>query len=111
MENLRNFSNSTECIVGVGFISFLGESGIRLSSAVWGLKADFQCGRFFSEYKTLIFQFPRHLELCSQLPIYQVAIDPWFQIYKVLEFEGISIFFIVSFLSNQLPIMGNHLRL
>ncbi len=37
---------------------------------------------------TLIFQFPIYLEPSSQLPIYQVTIDPWFQIYRELEDEG-----------------------
>ena len=37
----------------------------------------------------LIFQFPIYLEPTSQLPIYQVTIDPWFQIYiGNLEDEG-----------------------
>ena len=33
---------------------------------------------------SLIFQFPIYLEPSSQLPIYQVTIDPWFQIYRVV---------------------------
>ena len=45
----------------------------------------------------LIFQFPiyiwNYLEPSSQLPIYQVTIDPWFQIYRELEDEGIMCFF------------------
>ena len=36
--------------------------------------------------------FPIYLEPCgtfgSQLPIYQVEIDPWFQIYRELEDDG-----------------------
>ena len=38
---------------------------------------------------SLISQFHIYLELSSQLPIYQVTIDPWFQIYRELEDEGI----------------------
>ena len=36
---------------------------------------------------TLIFQFPIYLEPTSHL-IYQVTIDPWFQIFRELEDEG-----------------------
>ena len=32
---------------------------------------------------TFIFQFLIHLEPSSHLPIYQVTIDPWFQIYRI----------------------------
>ena len=39
--------------------------------------------------QSLIFQFPIYLEPSSQLPIYQVTIDPWFQIYGELEDQGI----------------------
>ena len=39
-------------------------------------------------YLTLIFQFPIFGTLGSQLPIYQVTINPWFQIYRELEDEG-----------------------
>ena len=37
----------------------------------------------------LIFQFPIYLEpVAPKLPIDQVTIDPWFQIYRELEDEG-----------------------
>ena len=39
-------------------------------------------------WKTLIFQFPIYLEPNFQLSIYQVTIDPWFQMYRDLEHEG-----------------------
>ena len=39
----------------------------------------------------LIFQFPIYLEPSPQLPIYQVTINHWFQIYRELENDGIHI--------------------
>ena len=39
-------------------------------------------------WKNLIFQFPIYLEPNSQLSIYQVTIDPWFQMCRELEDEG-----------------------
>ena len=40
--------------------------------------------------KSWIFQFPIYWQPSSQLPIYQVTTDPWFQIYRELD-EGMTI--------------------
>ena len=55
----------------------------------------------------LIFQFPIYLEPNSQLPIYQVAIEPWFQIYRQLEDEGLDFYPYMLWLTHLNAVAGS----